>query len=117
MALEGTISLTVSQHILGEMTGVLARKFYATPEEIAEATRIVLDAARVVAPAVRLDVVAEDPADNRILECAVAAGSQYIVTGDKDLLRLGSYDSIKILTVSGFLKVGSESGFGSEARI
>ena len=65
----------------------------------------------------RLDVVAEDPADNRILECAVAAGSQYIVTGDKDLLRLGSYDSIKILTVSGFLKVGSESGFGSEARI
>jgi hypothetical protein len=106
MALDGTINLTVSQHILDEMADVLARKFYATPEEIAEATLIVRDAARVVAPAVKLDVIREDPADNRILECAVAAGSDYIVTGDKDLLRLGTYDSIKILTVSDFLNVG-----------
>jgi len=106
MALDGTINLTVSQHILDEMADVLARKFYATPEEIAEATLIVRDAARVVTPAVQLDVIREDPADNRILECAVAAGSDYIVTGDKDLLRLGSYDSIKILTVSDFLNVG-----------
>jgi putative PIN family toxin of toxin-antitoxin system len=88
------------------MADVLARKFYATPEEIAEATLIVRDAARVVTPAVQLDVIREDPADNRILECAVAAGSDYIVTGDKDLLRLGTYDSIKILTVSDFLNVG-----------
>lgn len=41
----------------------------------------------------RLDVVTEDPADNRILECAVTAGSDYIVTGDKDLPRLGTYDA------------------------
>jgi putative PIN family toxin of toxin-antitoxin system len=105
MALDGTINLTVSQHILDEMADVLARKFSATPEEIAEATLIVRDAARVAAPAVQLDVIREDPADNRILECAVAAGSDYIVTGDKDLLRLGTYDSIKILTVSDFLNV------------
>jgi putative PIN family toxin of toxin-antitoxin system len=85
---------------------VLARKFSATPEEIAEATLIVRDAARVVAPAVQLDVVKQDPADNRILEYAVTAGSDYIVTGDKDLLRLGTYDGIKILTVSDFLNVG-----------
>jgi putative PIN family toxin of toxin-antitoxin system len=106
MALDGSINLNVSQHILNEMADVLARKFYATPEEIAEATLIVRDAARVVTPAVQLDVIREDPADNRILECAVAAGSDYIVTGDKDLLRLGTYDSIKILTVSDFLNVG-----------
>jgi predicted nucleic acid-binding protein len=36
----------------------------------------------------------------------VTAGSDYIVTGDKDLLRLGTYDSIKILTVSDFLNLG-----------
>jgi putative PIN family toxin of toxin-antitoxin system len=106
MALDGTINLAVSQHILDEMADVLARKFYATPEEIGEATLIVRNAARVVTPAVQLDVIREDPADNRILECAVAAGSDYVVTGDKDLLRLGTYDSIKILTVSDFLNVG-----------
>jgi putative PIN family toxin of toxin-antitoxin system len=104
MALDGAINLTVSQQILDEMADVLARKFDATPEEIAEATLIARAAARVVAPAVQLDVITEDPADNRILECAMAAGSDYIVTGDKDLLRLGTYDSIKILKVSDFLK-------------
>ena len=106
MALDGAINLTVSQHILDEMSDVLARKFDATPEEVAEATLIVRDAARVVTPALQLGVVTEDPVDNRILECAVAAGSEFIVTGDKDLLRLGIYDSIKILTVSDFLNVG-----------
>jgi hypothetical protein len=40
------------------------------------------------------------------LECASAAGSDYIVTGDKDLLRLGEYDSMRILTVSDFLELG-----------
>ena len=48
----------------------------------------------------------EDPPDNRILECAVSAGSDFIVTGDKDVLRLGSYDSIRIITVSDFLGLG-----------
>ena len=53
---------------------------------------------------VELDAINEDPADNRILEYAVSSGSDYIVTGDKDLLRLGRYDDIKILTVADFLE-------------
>jgi len=63
------------------------------------------EAARVVTPAVQLDAIKEDPSDNRVLECAVSAGSDYIVSGDKDLLRLKSYDSIGILTASDFLDV------------
>jgi predicted nucleic acid-binding protein len=66
--------------------------------------------ARAVTPAVQLEVVTEDPDDNKIIECAVTAGSDYIVTGDKDLLRLGQYDSIKILTVSDFLEVARGQG-------
>ncbi len=53
----------------------------------------------------QLDVVKADPEDNKIIECAVTAGSDYIVTGDKDLLRLGSYDAIRILNASDFLKL------------
>jgi uncharacterized protein len=100
MAIDGTISLTISQHILDELADVLMRKFDSTPEEIAEANGIVGDAARIVKPSVQIDVIKEDPPDNRILEWAVSAVADYIVTGDKDLLRLGAYDSIKILTVS-----------------
>ena len=110
MAIDGTISLTISQHILDELADVLMRKFDATPEEIAEANGIVGDAARIVQPSMQIDVIKEDRPDNRILECAVSAEADYIVTGDKDLLRLSSYDSIKILTVSDFLKVARGQG-------
>ena len=45
----------------------------------------------------------EDPDDNRILECAVAARSDYIVTEDKDLLRLREYGGARIMTIGNFL--------------
>lgn len=83
MALTGRISLTVSEAILDEMADVLARKFHASHDEIEAARETVKEAARTVTPAVQLDVVKEDPADNKIVECAVTAGSDYIVTGDK----------------------------------
>ena len=110
LALDGKINLTVSQHILNELADVLARKFDASEEEIAAATSIVRAAARTVKPAVQIDAIKDDPVDNRILECAVSAGADYIVTGDKDLLRLGSYDSIKILKVADFLKIAQGQG-------
>ena len=46
----------------------------------------------------------DDPDDNRIVECAVEAGSEYIVTKDKDLLRLGGYGGIKIIRPADLLK-------------
>jgi predicted nucleic acid-binding protein len=55
---------------------------------------------------VKLDVVKDDPDDNRIVECAVSSGSEYLVTGDKDLLRLRVYDAIRIVKVAEFLGVG-----------
>jgi putative PIN family toxin of toxin-antitoxin system len=97
------ISLTVSDAILDEIGGVLARKFKWPPEDIAEARKWITGIARTAMPAVQFEVIKEDPADNRILECAVSAGSDYIVSGDNDLLRLGQYDSIGILNVSDFL--------------
>jgi predicted nucleic acid-binding protein len=33
-----------------------------------------------------MDAIAEDPTDDRILECAVASQSEYLVTGDNHLL-------------------------------
>jgi putative PIN family toxin of toxin-antitoxin system len=108
LAREGKINLTVSEAILDEMAGVLARKFNWQPEEIAAGRKWITEMARTVKPAVRLDIIKEDPPDNRILECASAAGSDYIVSGDKDLLRLGRYDSIRIVRVAEFLDLAQE---------
>ena len=50
-----------------------------------------------------LHVIQDDPDDNRVLECAVKGSADYIVTGDRHLLRLGSYEAIAIVTVRQFL--------------
>ena len=105
LAREGKMSLAVSEAILDEVGGVLARKFNWVPEDVADARKWITAMARTTKPAIQLEVIKEDPPDNRILECAVAAGSDYIVSGDKDLLRLGRYDSIKILGVADFLEI------------
>jgi uncharacterized protein len=46
--------------------------------------------------------IVRDPEDNKILESAVEAGADYLVTRDNDLLRLGSYENIKIVNPSEF---------------
>jgi uncharacterized protein len=106
-ALAGEISLTISQPIVDEMADVLARKFGATLEEIAEAREIVAKAAKMVSPTAELNVISHDPPDDRVLECAVSAGSDYIVTGDKDLLRLKQFNGIRIFTAAELLDIAS----------
>ncbi len=105
LARTGKISLAVSEAILWEMEDVLRRKFGWDVEGVAAGRARLTSMARTVKPAVALSVIREDPDDNKILECASAAGSDFIVSGDKDLLRLGRYDSIRILTVADFLNM------------
>ncbi|MBS3905491.1 MAG: putative toxin-antitoxin system toxin component, PIN family [Syntrophaceae bacterium] len=57
-----------------------------------------------VNPSKTLSVVSEDAEDNRILECALEAKANYIVTGDIHLLKLGGYRDIKILNAVAFLE-------------
>jgi uncharacterized protein len=57
-----------------------------------------------VTPRRRVEVVKEDPDDNRILECALAAGADIIVSGDGHLLGLTAYEGIAILTPREFLR-------------
>ena len=51
----------------------------------------------------------DDEADNRLLECARAGRVDAIVTGDKAMLKLGSYAGIRILTVREFLETSKKS--------
>lgn len=46
--------------------------------------------------------VCRDPDDNKFIACAVDAKAIYIVSGDKDLLTVGNYDEIEIVTATEF---------------
>jgi uncharacterized protein len=49
--------------------------------------------------------VVRDPYDDVIIACAVAAGADFIVTRDKDLLSLGAYEGIEMIKPEAFLHV------------
>lgn len=48
-------------------------------------------------------MIEADPTDDRILECAVAAAADVLVSGDTHLLSLGSFRGILIQRVAEFL--------------
>lgn len=103
LASRGVFELVVSPEIIAETGGKLAEpKFGFTETQLDQAERAILEAATLVEPEERLSVLEDEP-DNRILECAVAAGAAAIVTGDKDLLALENHGSIGIMTVAELL--------------
>lgn len=57
----------------------------------------VLAHAITVSPSRTVEVVEEDPDDNRVIECALAAGARWIVSGDQHLLGLEEYEGIRIV--------------------
>jgi putative PIN family toxin of toxin-antitoxin system len=50
-------------------------------------------------------IITRDPSDNMFLACAIEGRADYIVSGDQDLLTLGSYEGIPIVTAAEFLRV------------
>ena len=102
-AILGEVELCVSQPIIDETIRVLRRKGL-DESALSEALDYIISGATVVTPFEILDVVKDDPDDNRIIECAIAAGADAIVTGDKHLLRLGQYGGIRIVRVRELLE-------------
>jgi putative PIN family toxin of toxin-antitoxin system len=56
----------------------------------------------------QVQVIAGDPDDNAVLARAMEGDAAYIVTGDRDLLHLGVYEGIKIVTPAQFLRTLTE---------
>ncbi len=88
--------------LIDELEQTLKTKFGYSPEQINFISSTIQKHFELVTPIVTLELL-RDKDDNRVLEAAVAGGCSFIVTGDKDLLSLGIYKSIKILTPRQFL--------------
>ena len=57
----------------------------------------------------KLHIVKSDPDDDKFIECAIALNSDYIVSGDNDLLEIKNYMGIRIVNPKEFLKIYSDS--------
>jgi putative PIN family toxin of toxin-antitoxin system len=110
LARSGIIELTISDDVLAEVTRVLRDKFGWSREALSMAQARIADFTVRVAPTQKLDAVKEDPADNRILECAVEGKSEYLVTRDHHLLKLKSFGGAQMIKVADFLEVVRAAG-------
>lgn len=102
-ALEGPYELVTSPSLLAELGRVLGDEF-GWEASIAEAA--VTQVARVgtvVRPRERLAVIADDPADDRVLEAAIEGGAEVVVSGDRHLLRLGEWGGVGIVRAAVFV--------------
>jgi putative PIN family toxin of toxin-antitoxin system len=112
MADAGEIRIDISEFIIDEVLRTLRDKFEWSAERLQEAVDQMTVIATKVAPSRTVDVLKEDPSDNRILECAAQAKSDYLVTGDTGLLSLGNFENIPIVKVADFLQIVSRQGKG-----
>ena len=100
----GRLRLALSEKILEELVGVLEGPKFRYPQKlvhgIADELRSI---AKIVNPSRQINIIVSDPDDNIILECATAAGVNYIISGDRDLLDLETFENIPIVTPAKFV--------------
>jgi putative PIN family toxin of toxin-antitoxin system len=101
------ITLFISKDILAEYFAVLGRFGLSEEPEGEELLQLFQKRYNLVflASVPTISEIAEDPADNKFIECAVAAGAKYIVSGGRHLLNLKAFKGIQILAPTLFLKV------------
>jgi putative PIN family toxin of toxin-antitoxin system len=102
-AVNGRLVLITSRALLGEMRRVLAYPKLASVigdsvglADLVEAISVVVEPRHAVS-------VVSDEADNRLLEAAAEGEADYVISGDKDLLALGTFEGIPILPPAEFV--------------
>jgi len=91
----------ISEFILKETETVLRRpKFKSGEDEIQRVVLAVMQSGDMVRVESDFRVIENDPADNMILNTAYDGRADFIVTGDKALLRLKKFKRIRIISVS-----------------
>ena len=117
LALQGKIKFIFSPPLIGEIERVLAypkvkkllKKRKTNPAEIEKALAKVLKLAVLTPGDLRLEAIADDPADDMVLACALEGKADYIVSGDHHLLDLRDYQGVQIVSPAKLLKAIGEA--------
>ena len=101
---DGKIVSVTSPAIIKELRDVLGRdRLPFSEKQVDELVSKILSISRVIEPQLQLEVVENDPDDNKVLEAAIAGDVDCIISGDSHLLELEEYDGLQIYSPDGFL--------------
>lgn len=103
-AVRGTFELFTSVSILTETANTLRTKFEWSDDKVQRVLRSISKSATVLKTRPHLHILKDEP-DNRILECALLATADIIVTGDRHLLSLTRHRGISIVRLADFLEL------------
>ena len=95
--------MMLSPHILEEFERVMTRKFRLNRDRVARAIKLLRRKGLVIEPVPLDSPVCRDPDDDQILALAREGDVQVLVTGDDDLLILGAFDGVPIISPRQFL--------------
>ena len=99
------IEVYISPFILGEIETILKKTFGWDEEQVKKALNQIKRKATQIRPKDKVSIVKQKDSDNRIIECAIEAKAQYLVSGDtKHLLPLKQYRGIEIISPAKFLE-------------
>jgi uncharacterized protein len=108
-AKEHRVAIFVSEEIVAETSRVLnypkLRIYEAKGLTHENVMSWVLRTGKMATILGKVKVVQEHPADDKFIECALAADADYIISGDKHLLRIANYKKIRVLSANDFLQI------------
>jgi putative PIN family toxin of toxin-antitoxin system len=115
--LQGDFALCSSRWIVEETERALlrpqnTRRYRYQPEDVRQFLDGLARSAQMFPDAPEVPAVTRDPSDDQVIACALAAQADYLVTGDHDMLVLGTYEGIRIVTPRQFLDLLERSGAG-----
>ncbi len=106
--LERRFTVLTSDQVLDELQRALSRPFFAkriAAEDRLAYVELVRREALSVTPRTKVRGIAADPADDAILAAALDGGARYLVTGDRALRELGSFDEVEIVSARELLEL------------
>jgi len=111
----GQIILCFSPQTIDELFRVIHySEMKNQAEKLKINTEVLIDkllAASVICyPETKVNIITDDPSDNRLLETALAARADCVISGDKHLLRLKRFRNIPILRPAEFLELVTKGG-------
>ena len=99
------VEIFTTQDILDETSEVLERDFEYSKDEAKTIIEKILLFVKLIEPKQKVEIIKDDPDDNKVIECAIESSSDYIISYDGHLLKLKEYKGIEIITPEEFNKI------------
>ena len=94
-----------SFEILFEIIRILRKVFGFSDELLYDWYWLLLTGSTLVEPEFMPNVVQDDPDDDKFFACALASSAEYIVSEDKDLIRVGQYKTVRVISKQAFIQL------------